>query len=88
MINDKAEEVVVKLFESLLRRYQIGLETSMRTTDFISDCVNFLDYKCHNINLKHGESYIYSSDWIKNKKSIINPINDVDKCFQYAARSH
>ena len=27
MINDKADEITEKLFESLLNRYQIGLET-------------------------------------------------------------
>ena len=28
--------------------------------------------------------YIDSPDWIKNKKATINPINEKDKCFQYA----
>ena len=28
MINNKADAVIEKLFESLLNRYQIGLETS------------------------------------------------------------
>ena len=32
-----------------------------------------------------GGSYIDSPDWIKNKKTTINPINDNDKYFQYAA---
>ena len=30
MINEKADEVIKEFFESLLNRYQIGLETSMR----------------------------------------------------------
>ena len=29
LINDKSDEVIEKLFESLLNRYQVGLETSM-----------------------------------------------------------
>ena len=34
MINDKADEVIEKRFESLLNnRYQIGLETSVRGSD-------------------------------------------------------
>ena len=33
---------------------------------------------------QHG-SNTDSPDWIKNKKATINPINDDDKCFQYAA---
>ena len=32
-----------------------------------------------------GGSYIYSPDWIKNKRATINPINKKNnKCFQYA----
>ena len=72
-------------FESLLNRYQIRLETSIRCSDFIFDCVNLLRYKCHKINLKRGGSYLDSSDEAKNKKTTINPINDNDKYFQYAA---
>ena len=34
MINDKAGEVIKKLFESFLSRYQIGLEVSMTGRDF------------------------------------------------------
>ena len=34
MINDKANKVVKKLFESLLNRYKSGLETSMRGSNF------------------------------------------------------
>ena len=39
MINDKAEEVIKELFQSLLSRYQIGLETSMKGREFVFDCV-------------------------------------------------
>ena len=35
MVNDKANEVIEKTFQLLLSRYQIGLETSMRGSDFI-----------------------------------------------------
>ena len=42
-------------------------------------------YKCHKINPNHSGSYIDFPDWIKNKKTAINPINKNDnKCFQYA----
>ena len=36
MINDKEDEVI-ELFQSLLSRHQIGLETSMKGSDFIFD---------------------------------------------------
>ena len=52
--NDKAHEVIEELFQSLLSKYQIGLETSMKGSDFIFDCVNLLYWKCHKINFKRG----------------------------------
>ena len=60
MTYDNANEVIKEIFQSLLSSYQIGLETSMRGSDFIFDCVNLLYYKCHKINIKHGGSYIDS----------------------------
>ena len=50
-------------------KYQIGLETSMKGSDFVFDSVNLLYYKCHEINFKCGGSYIDSPDWIKKGKS-------------------
>ena len=79
-INDKAD----KVFKSLLNRYQNNLETSMRGSDFIFDCVHLLYYKLQKINLNRG-SYLDSPHWITSKKSTINPINKKDnKDFQYA----
>ena len=46
MIIDKIiEEIVEKRFQSHLSRYQFGLETSMKVSDFIFDCVNLLQCK-------------------------------------------
>ena len=56
MINDKAYEVIEEVFQSLLCRCQIGLEKSMRGSDFIFDCVHLLYYECHRINFKCGGS--------------------------------
>ena len=79
-----ANEVVNELSRSLLSRYQIGFETSMRGSDFIFDSVQLLYYKCHKINFKRGGgSYVDSADWIKNKIAAKNPKNEW--CFQYAA---
>ena len=50
MLYDNANEVVIKHFESLLSRNEIGLQTSMRGSDFIFDSVQLLYYKCHKIN--------------------------------------
>ena len=87
MSYDNANKVVDKLLKSLLLRYQIGLETSMRGSDFIFDSVQLFYYECHKINFQHGGSYIDSPDWIKRKKkksTTINLKNTDDKCFQYA----
>ena len=56
MAYDKAGEVTKELFKSLISRYQIGLETSMRGSNIIFDSVYLLHYKCHKINFKQGES--------------------------------
>ena len=57
----------------------------MRVSDFIFDSVQLLYYKCHKINFKRGGSYIDSPEWIKKIKATINPKNEDDKYFQYAA---
>ena len=55
----------------------------MKGSTFIFDCVNLLYYKYHKINPNLVGSYTDSPDWIKSKKSIINPINKkCNKCFQ------
>lgn len=51
MSHDKSEKVIKQLFESLLSRYQIGLETLMRGSDFIFHSVYLLYYKYHKIIL-------------------------------------
>ena len=42
MTYDKADEVIEECFESVLKRYQFGLETLMNGSDFILDCVELL----------------------------------------------
>ena len=85
MSNDKVDEVIEELFESLLPRYQIGLETLIKCSEFIFDCVSLLYYRCNQISFNRGGSYIDSLDWIKSKKASVNLINKNDnKCFQYA----
>ena len=53
----------------------------MKGSDFIFDCVNLLQYKCHRIHFKRGGPYTDS----ESKKATINAINKKeDKRFQYA----
>ena len=65
MIYDNADEVIEDILESLLNKYQIGLESSMKGSDFIFDCVHLFYYKYHKINPNRGGSYIDSPDLIK-----------------------
>ena len=60
MINDKADEVTKSLFQSLLCRYQIGLDSSMKGSELVFDCVQLLYYKFHKINPNSGASHIDS----------------------------
>ena len=85
MNHDKVDEVIKELFESLINIYQIGLVKTMKSSDFIYNCVNLFYYKCQKINPKRGESYIDSADQIKNKKTTLNYFNDDNKWFQYVA---
>ena len=64
-INEKADEVIEERFESLLNRYQIGLETSMRGSDFTFTCVHLLYNKC----LKKSKLWqiIYRFSWLDKK---------------------
>ena len=74
-INDKADEVIENFLKSLLNRYHINLELSMRGSNFIFDCVHLLCYKYYRINPKCG-GFIY--------RSTVNPINKkYNKYFQY-----
>ena len=78
------DEIIKKLFKSLLQRYQENLQEKMRGSDFAFDGVNFLYYDFNKISISRGGSYIDSPKWLKNKQSTINPKNKDYKCFQYA----
>ena len=87
MINIKVDKIIKHLFQSLLSRYQIVLDTSMKGSEFVFNCVQLLHCKCHKINPNPGGSYIDSLDRIKYKKAKINSINKKgNKCFQYAIK--
>ena len=84
MIGSETDEVMEELFESLLKRYQNGLDESMKGSHFTFDAVNALYYDLNKISLSRGKSYIDFPERLKNKKATINPNNNDDKCFQFA----
>ena len=84
MVGSDTNDVIKELFKSFLQRYQEGLQENMEGSDFEFDGVNLLYYDFNKTSLNRGGSYIDSPEWIKNKKSTINPKNNDYKCFQYA----
>ena len=83
MMGSETDEIIKYLFKFVFKRYQQGLEESMRGSEFIFDTVDALYYDLNKISLSRGGSYIDSPKWLKNKKTTINPQNNDDKCFQY-----
>ena len=84
MNSDDTDEIIKRLFESFLQKYEENLQKKMKGSEFEFDGVNFLYYDFNKISLNRGRSYIDSPKWLKDKKSTINPKNNDDKCFQYA----
>ena len=60
MISNETNEIIKELFDSLLQKYQKGLEEQMKGSEFIFDSVDLLYYKCHKISLDQGGLYIDS----------------------------
>ena len=85
-MGSNTEDVIDKLFNTLLQRFQNAQETSNeRGSEFIPDSVELLEYELHKIDIIRAESYIVSPDWIASKKATINPKNEKDnKCFQWS----
>ena len=54
ILYDNINEGDNELFESLLSRHKIGLETSTRRNNFVFDTAQLLYYKCHKINFKRN----------------------------------
>ena len=64
------KDVIDKLFNTLLQRFQNAQETSNeRGSEFIPDSVELLYYHFQRTDIRRAESYIMSPDWIVSKKS-------------------
>ena len=84
MEGSDTNEVIKSLNESFLKIYDLNLQEEMKGSAFAFDCVNSLYYDFNKTTINRGGSYIDSPQWLKNKKSTINPKNNDDKRFQYA----
>ena len=65
MINDIADEVFEKSFESLLNRYQITTEALQKGSGPIFSCVHLLYYKFHKIHFRQAGSYIHYYKYVR-----------------------
>ena len=85
-MGSNTEDVIDRLFNTLLQRFQRAQETSNdRGSEFIPDSVELLYYHFQRIDIRRAESYIITPDWIASKKATINPKNEKDnKCFQWS----
>ena len=84
IFGDNNDDIIEQLFESLLQKYEENLQNKMRRSEFEFDGINFLYYDFNKTSINRGGSYINSPEWLKDKKTTINPKNNDDKCFQYA----
>ena len=70
MMGSETDKIIKELFESLLQRYQEGLEESVKGSEFFYS-VDILYYNLNKIGLNHGRSYIDSKK-IKRQQYIQN----------------
>ena len=80
------ENAIDTLFNTILNRIQQAIETSNeRGSGFTHESVALLYYYFQKIDIRRGESYIISPDWIASKKATINPKNEKDnECFKWS----
>ena len=72
MMDSETDDFIEDICESLLQKYQKGLEESMRGSEFTFDSVDLLYYNLQKTSLNRIKSpYIDSPEWLYN-------------CFQYA----
>ena len=84
MIVNKTDEIIEKVFDSLLQKHQNFLKESLKGSEYAFYSVDVLHDKCYKISLNEGGSYNESPNWLKSQKAIINFNNDGNKQFQYA----
>ena len=68
MMGSETGEIIEELFETVLQRYQEGLEESMKGSEFIFDSNDILYYNLNKISLNRGGSYIDTPEYIKKMK--------------------
>ena len=83
VLGNETNETMEELFNSLLQKYQKGLDERMRRSEFVFDSVDLLYYKLHKRSLNRDGLYTYSPNWSQIKTTRTNSKNIDNKCFQY-----
>ena len=83
-LGNETDDIVKRLINSFLNNYQKEELILRNGSNFVFESVGLLSYHIHKTSLKRGKSYIKSTEWVASKKSIINPKNKDNKCFQYS----
>ena len=84
-MGSNTDEVIDRLFNSMLQRFKEAKETSFeRGSEFFFENVDSLYYYFQKTDINRSGSYIYYPDWLKHKKATINLKNKDNECFKYA----
>ena len=75
------EQIVDEMIAHMMTQIENPVLLNSR---FRFDEVLFLDISFHRLNLTRGSSYLPLSDWLAQKKAIINPQNDDEECLKLA----
>ena len=76
-INEIANEMIAHMREQIEN-------PALLNSRFVFDEVLFMDIDFHQLNLTRGSSYVPLPEWLANRKAIINPQNQDQKCFKWA----
>ena len=60
-------DIIDKLYTTLINRYQEGLENKMSGSNYVFDNVHLLDIHLNKISIRRGSTYIKTPDWIVKK---------------------
>ena len=80
------EDIIGTLFNTILNTIQQAMETSNeRGSGFTNDSVRLLYYHFQRIDIRRGESYIMSPDWIASKETTANLKSEKEnECFKWS----
>ena len=85
-MDSDTKDVIDRLFDTTLDRFQQTIETSNDNgSGFTNESVGLLFYYFMKIDIRRAKSYVKSHESIANKETTINPKNEKgNNCFQWS----